>query len=47
MNTYNENAQEKQRNIGSLYPLSPIQGGILFQALYEKSSDTYLVQMLL
>ncbi|MBN9344563.1 MAG: AMP-binding protein, partial [Holosporales bacterium] len=47
MNTYNENAQEKQRNIGALYPLSPIQGGFLFQALYEKSSDTYFVQMLL
>ena len=34
-------------NLKEVYPLSPMQGGFLFQALYEKTSDAYFVQMLL
>jgi len=47
MHSVTEDIREQKTNILALYPLSPIQGGFLFQSLYEKSSDIYFTQMLL
>jgi len=47
MNPPNENLREEQKEILALYPLSPIQGGFFFHALYEKSSDAYFLQALI
>src|SRR2546427_832854 len=37
----------KQRGILDVYPLSPMQMGFLFHALYVPESDEYLVQLVL
>ena len=34
----------KNKKIKNVYPLSPLQEGLLFQSLYAPSSDTYFVQ---
>ncbi len=47
MNNIQENVREKKTNIVALYPLSPMQGGFFFQALYAEDSDAYFIQMLL
>ncbi|NEQ65704.1 MAG: amino acid adenylation domain-containing protein, partial [Symploca sp. SIO2D2] len=37
----------KNKNIESLYPLSPMQGGLLFHTLYAPDSGVYIEQILL
>ncbi|AOX04306.1 hypothetical protein BJP34_14360 [Moorena producens PAL-8-15-08-1] len=38
---------QKNKNIESLYPLSPMQEGILFHTLYDSNSSVYFEQILL
>jgi len=35
----------KKQKIESIYPLSPMQQGLLFHTLYEEGTGTYYVQM--
>ncbi|NEP51732.1 MAG: hypothetical protein F6K65_24230, partial [Moorea sp. SIO3C2] len=38
---------QKNKNIESIYPLSPMQEGLLFHTLYDQDSGVYIEQMLL
>ncbi|MBY0461909.1 MAG: amino acid adenylation domain-containing protein, partial [Alphaproteobacteria bacterium] len=45
MHNLAQNIREEKTNVVALYPLSPMQGGFLFQNLYAPDSDAYFIQM--
>ncbi len=40
-----ELAQQYPQNIAAIYPLTPMQAGMLFHSLYAPDSDTYITQL--